>query len=54
MNAGSHLKYGKFERVREMILEDGEYITNINHYNTGICFIYINYTIDIHLFIKIK
>jgi len=36
MNAGSHLKYGKFERVREMILEDGEYITNINHYNTEI------------------
>ncbi|OUM58464.1 hypothetical protein PIROE2DRAFT_16254, partial [Piromyces sp. E2] len=34
MNAGSHLKYGKFERVREMVLEDGEYITNINHYNT--------------------
>jgi len=35
LNAGSHLKYGKLERVREMALEDGEYITNINHYNTG-------------------
>ncbi|ORX83365.1 hypothetical protein BCR32DRAFT_150444 [Anaeromyces robustus] len=34
MNAGSHLKYGKFEKVRSMVLEDGEYITNINHYNT--------------------
>ncbi|ORY46243.1 ARM repeat-containing protein, partial [Neocallimastix californiae] len=34
MNVGGHLKHYKFERVREMILDDGEYITNINHYNT--------------------
>jgi len=33
MSKGSHLK-SEFKRVREMVLDDGEYITNINHYNT--------------------